>query len=222
MKEIQQQLIEQISTVLEQYRFRYIACRELFVNTVGEKSFRFQVRCLRAKGGLLIEPAVGVRIEVVEKIFHRTSGFEPEYQQWTPTLGAEIWRLEGDPTAFQYPLTRTEDIAGVAKHLITDFQTKALDYYTEYSSLQSIDQVLNHNPSEKTPHRMMEWLRASTGLIVARLVDRRNYNELTNVYLKTLHKLDRGFYLPQFTALIKDLHDVEPLPKSSLNDCPRE
>lgn len=211
MKELQRQLIDEISPELQGNGFSYIPTREIFISIQEDTSYRFHVRCLNQKGRLLIEPGVGVRFESVEVIFHRTSGFEPEYQKWTPTIGAELWRLEGNPKAFQYYLAKSEDVSIVARQLIRIFQTKALTYFTAYSSLKAIDHALNDYPLEKTPHRIMEWLRASTGLIVAKFVDRDNYNELKEVYRAKVARLDRGFYLPQFNALVEDLEKVTPL-----------
>jgi len=209
MKWLQKQLIGTISPSLLNHGFVYISDQEMFIKTLVDVAYHFQVRCINKKGGILIEPGIGVRIELVEKIFHRTSGFEPGYQKWTSTIGAAIWRLEDKPKNFQYLLTGGESISNIARQLLSVFDTIALPYYSAYSSLEAIDHLLNDYPLKKTPHRTMEWLRASTGVIIAQLVGRDEYEKLKEEYRKKVACIDKGFYLPQFDALIEDLRSVE-------------
>jgi hypothetical protein len=58
-------------------------------------------------------------------------------------------------------------------------------------------------------------LRCSTGIIVAKLVGRPNYDEVAAYYLKALTKSGKGFYLKWFEPLLKFLETVKPEPNLS-------
>lgn len=158
-----------------------------------------------------IEPHVGVRFERVEDIFHQTSGFEPKYQKRTPTIGTSIGlMLAGDTRAHQSIITSEVDIPRVTTEIVELFQKYALPYFDKFGSLHAIDAELNNRPTRDTVHRVVPWLRCSTGVIVAKLVRRPDYPRLTKIYTDVMRKQDRGFYLRNFEALLKSLEVIGP------------
>jgi len=74
--------------------FKLKAARDTFVRAHEGYSERFMLVCLDGKPGWRIQPNVGIRIERVEEIFHKTSGFEPKYQKDTPTIGGAVGNIE--------------------------------------------------------------------------------------------------------------------------------
>ena len=89
------------------------------------------------------------------------------------------------------------------------FRTFALPYFEKFVSLAAIDAELNDKPTERTPNRGSPWLRCSTGLIVAKLVGRPNYQELIDIYTEVVSGNAKGFYLKRFQALVQSLEAVE-------------
>lgn len=206
MNDLLKRLHEGLGPELARHHFRFNPASEAYLREQpGGVSQFFYVRCYESGSSFVVEPGVGIRIDRIEDVFHRTSGFEQKYQPTTPTVGAEVWRLEGNPKAFRYRLGGSDDVGAVTEEVGRAFEGKALPYFASHSSVEAVDRLLNETPLEKTPHRMMEWLRASTGVIAARIVCRENFDELVAVYRTKLERLDRGFYLPQFEALLRNL-----------------
>ena len=60
-----------------------------------------------------------------------------------------------------------------------------------------------------TSHRGLAWFRCSTGIIVAKLVGRPDYEQLAAFYLDVMTRDNKGFYLKRFQPLLKSLESVE-------------
>jgi hypothetical protein len=97
----------------------------------------------------------------------------------------------------------------VSAKLLEVFQRIAQLYFERWSSLRAIDAELNTNPTAPTKLRPLTWQRCSTGIIVARLVGRPNYEQLATVYTSEMKDRDR-FYLKYFLPLLDSLQTVEP------------
>ncbi len=169
--------------------------RDRFLRAHGGVVDIYQLVCLNAKPGLLIQPSVGLRFDLVERIFHVTSGFEKKYQDGTNTIGSTIGRLQGSTNeSCQFPLVASTDLDSVVAEVSYTFTNFALPYYDRYATLAAIDAELNEDPNQPTPNRPSGWLRCSSGIIVARLVGRNDYDSLKSIYASIMERADRGFY----------------------------
>lgn len=178
------------------------------MRTEGNRTDKFQLVILDDKSGCRIRPSVCVRFSNVESIFHRTSGFEPEYQRDTPTVGLDLWRVFGKE-GFELPLKDDSDVPQVLSQLKAIFSDKAVPYFSQFASMRAVDSAINEVPNEPCVHRVMPWLRASTGAIVAKLVRRKNYDDLICAYREMLRGDSNGYYLPRFESLLTDLEVLE-------------
>lgn len=211
MNTLKKAVVDALEPRLRERGFSLRKSKTWFVRRRGDATDKFQLVCLDAKPGLRLQPNVGMRIESVENIFHRTSRWEPEYQKDTPTLGAPIGALRGGTnSSCDILVEELADVPRAVVELERLFREVALPYYERFSDLCEIDRVLNDEPNARTPHRGMNWLRCATGLIVARLVGRPNYDELVAVYRKTLETTDKGFYVSRFEDLVDSLRDMRP------------
>jgi len=155
-----------------------------------------------------IEPQLMVRHDLVERIFHRTSGYPPQNQPDTPTVGGDLHELvAGAPKRFV--LGVDGDVHAAAQWL-TDALPRLEEYWARFSALAEIDRDLNDDPRRPPPNRPLPWLRCSTGLTVARLVQRSDYDQLEAEYRRQLAIDNNGFYLGPFNALAADLRRHTP------------
>ena len=171
----------------------------------------FYLVCPNAKPGHWVKPAVGVRIERVEQIYHQTSMFQKKYQSGTPTMGTMVGiLLGGDSLSCRFLLRSKSDIPGIVEKIIPLFREVALPYFERWSSLSAIDAELNDKPGKRTPHSALAISRCSTGIIVAKLVGRPDYERLAAFYTDVITKDNKGFYLKWFLPLLKSLESVAP------------
>ena len=78
------------------------------------------------------------------------------------------------------------------------------DWYARFARLDQIDAELNDDPYRETPNRPMPWFRCATGIIVASLIGRPDYDALASAYTGILRDFSNGFYLPRFEALLRE------------------
>ena len=209
--ELKASFFESVGKNLVSAGFKLKASKESFVRQRNDVSDIFQLVCKDGKPGWKIQPNLSVRLEQVEEIFHRTSGFERQYQSDTPTMGASVGHLlNGNNQSCQFFLEVDSDLATATEWAMQIFREFALPYFEQWSSLRAIDTELNDDPFKKTPHRSLAWFRCSTGIIVARLVGRADYEKLTAFYTDVMTQDNKGFYLKRFQALLGSLESVKP------------
>ncbi len=205
-KQLKKLLLATVGDGLDAAEYQLKLMKDSFIRKHEATSWIYQLVFLENGIGWRIQPSVGVRIERVEEIFHQTSGFEAKYQKDTPTIGGFVGSIRGGTNRnCEFLLNGEEDIPQVADALIRVLHDFAVPWFKRFSSLPAIDAELNDKPSERTPNRVAPWLRCATGSIVARLVDRPQYDELVAVYLDTMRSSDKGFYLVRYQALLDSL-----------------
>jgi hypothetical protein len=199
-------LFESVYRLLNGKHFALKASRDEFIRRRDGIVDVFQLVCKDGKIGYRIQPNLGIRIDRVEKIFHQTSGFRPEHMDGTSTMGAPIGTLLGGSARdCEILLESKSEIASVTEKIMRLFHDVALPYFERWSSLAAIDAELNNNPSHKTLHRGLAWFRCSTGIIVAKLIGRPDYEQLARFYTEVMSQDNKGFYLKRFEALLKAL-----------------
>jgi hypothetical protein len=207
-KQLPSLVLEALEPSLAPLGFKLAKGKKWFVRRSPGRTETFQVVVLNDKQGFRVSPSVGVRFDDVEDIFHRTSGYEPEYQKDTATVGVDLWRVHGKE-GFQIPLSTESDVPAVASRLLTIFRAQAEPFFARFNSLSAVDAALNERPTEPSTVKVLPWLRASTGAIAARLTGREDYDQLVATYRSVLQNDSKGFYLPRFEALLSDLAKVK-------------
>ena len=100
-------------------------------------------------------------------------------------------------------------LAPVSAKLVEVFERIALLYVQRWSSLRAIDAELNTNPTRPTKLRPNRGESCRTGIIVARLVGRPDYEQLATTYTSEMKDHAR-FDLQYFLPLLESLQTVEP------------
>src|SRR5687767_13287699 len=81
--------------------------------------FKYQLIFLNRDTGWEINPAMLIRKNVVEDIFHKTSAFEAKYQKRTPTIGTSIENYINDGKAYRFYLADENQINEIALQLVS-------------------------------------------------------------------------------------------------------
>lgn len=202
------QLLKELQFYLPEWRIDRPS--ESLKRTSHGVSQYFQVRVLTRSGRSTVVPGVMVRIDVIEDIYHRTSGVEAAGQRYTWTIGTTVAGLRGVPSRdVRLEFATDAEREQVVHSLATMMKTVALPYFEAYSSVEAIDQLLNEKTQDPKveaggrPHRFF------IGLIAGCLMKRRDMKALVSEYERLVGGLDNGFYLPHFFRLVADLRSRE-------------
>jgi hypothetical protein len=202
-RSLKEHIFRLVAEHVEPRGFKFSKRRESFVKTGGGISFIFQLVFLDQGTGYRVCPHVGIRIDEVEEIFHQASGYEVKYQNATPTIGNSIRNILNDDT-FEYVVSSDQQLETISQKLINVFDTFASQFYAEFCDIKKIDCLLNSSPMLPSSYRA-GWLRCFTGVIVAKLSQRRNYDEIVLVYRNQLQQIADGFYSSNFEKIVSAL-----------------
>lgn len=204
VKDLKIALLTALQTRIEKRGFKLQKSKERFAKRVAIGTWWF-VLDFTVYENLHVKPAIGFRVDEVEERFHRTSGFERQYQADTPTLSLSVQGLMADASKFEYAIRDLSDVDAVAAQIEHDFNEIVVPYFECHAELSSIDAALNKNPERECVHYPMDYLRCAHGVIVARMIGRPDYADLVEVYRQKMAQISNGFYLPKFEALVTDL-----------------
>lgn len=116
------------------------------------------------------------------------------------TIGNEVGKIFRNPsgkmedhTSQNLTIQSEKDICLLEKDILKYFNQIAIPYYESNGSLEKIDEILNANTNEISVHANTQYFRCPNGLIVAKLANRVNFDELVSVYDKKMEGISELF-----------------------------
>ena len=181
--------------------FQLHAAHERFVRPTQFGAQILQLVFTERGGALVVSPGAYVRFSQVQHYLDQVSALEPKDHSQSFSMGIDFWRFFHDKS-LRFVAFNAGDVWHLAPSLIEAFEDYAVPYFSEHDSLDDLDSVLNDQPNEKCPHRPLPWLRAATGIVAARLVERSKFADLLQTYTREMNTVSRGFYASLFERLI--------------------
>jgi hypothetical protein len=205
-RELKSKIVDALSPELVQQGFQFRASSDRFVlRPSAGVEHAYHLLFTKSEPFVRLDVHISVRLDLVEGIFHRTSGYEKKHQAGTPTMGGALDAIAANPDLKML----LDDKRGPerARSLVVSPAMLRFceDWFQRFSTLEGIDHELNDDPLRETPNRPMPWLRCSTGAIVAKLVHRQDYEHVVNAYRDVLRNFSNGFYLPRLERMVADL-----------------
>jgi hypothetical protein len=167
---------------------------------------KFSLIFLLRDNGWEINPAMLIRENIIEDIFHKTSGFEAKYQKGTPTIGITVGAYLNDDENYRFYLEEEKDVDTIAKLLVDVFYTIVLPFFNKYDTLDKIEIDLNKDPMNTS--LTGDIFKGSKSIISSKLLKKDSFNSLKEIYRKYYEKFADGFYLPEYDQLISNLDNI--------------
>lgn len=147
-------------------------------------------------GSIFVEPQLRIKIKKIEDIYHDVTSKDAKYNDGTTTLGNNFIAIinyyeKGDEKGgkaanLKYLVENETDIDTLIKVILNRFEEYALPYFNSNSSVAEADKLLNENPRDLSVHNLIYPIRASIGIIAARLNDNPNFENLVAIYEEEL------------------------------------
>ena len=204
-QELKAQLLLELSILLKPYGFVLVRRMDWFIKK-GQTSQIYQLAFYNLGNPYTIAPAIAIRINEVERIFHLVSGFELQYQKYTPTINPTIQDLQKAKSGYEYVLRTPEHIEPAANDLFKVFTDIALPFMEKNCTISAIDSLLNDSPEKDVIYYASD-LRWYHGVIVAKLNKRENYMEVAETYRKLIAK-QANYYLADYEKLLEILETL--------------
>lgn len=117
---------------------------------------------------------------------------------------------------YRYKIKTEEDIKEWGKIVRMFYEEYAVPFFEKYNSVDSIDKLLNDNPTEKVIYLDDLGWRIIKGLIAAKLNNNPKYNELRDYYKSEVESKFQGYFMYEKclkTITFLDSHSQEELLK---------
>ncbi|MEX6690942.1 hypothetical protein QTN47_25760 [Danxiaibacter flavus] len=171
----------------------------------------------------------GLTIESFIDIFN--GPIEKEYLKITQRIGAKLHDLQtiGGYTAdikenptdeLKFRNNRLtiwsfaeDDASESSTLLIKYFEDVALPYYEKYANWLALDNILNNsiNQVKSSIHCRIETERDLRGIILAKLINRPDLNDIIKVHYRRLISFNSSEYMIEYEKLLKLLPQIQPL-----------
>jgi len=168
--------------------------------------YKYQIIFLE-RGCWELIPGMLVRDDTVENIFHKTSEFNNQHKKRTPTIGISVENYLHDQTGnFRFFLKDETDIPVAANSLISLYYHYASPFFKKYENISEIEKDVNADINDTSLTGPI--FKGSKGIILAKLCNKENFENLQRGYYEYYSNFSGGFYLPSFKKLTAYLKDI--------------
>jgi len=179
---------------------------------------------IKRKAGVTIEPYIYIHNKPIEKIYARITTREIEYILDNITIGNKLADLLANPSgkymvrnqSLNLFLYSENDINEIAQKLMGYFQEDVLPYFEKYATWKGLDDVFNNNLSYNTVHCLIEPERSIRGLILAKLIGRKDLNELIILHREKIRSSINENYLIELNRLLEILDSITAMGNVSI------
>jgi hypothetical protein len=143
---------------------------------------------------------LGQRMEIIEKLFNEILPEFTEFPDSTVTIG-----LYGDyifEDQNEFIIKDESDVIDWIETLVTYLSTTGLHFFDDYNDLDSLNFLFNSTPEKILKYHDRIDTRACKGIIIAKLVENTEYNQLISSYRKTL---ENHFFKENFEKVVEFL-----------------
>jgi hypothetical protein len=149
----------------------------------------------------LIEVNFGCRNDQIEQIAQQFLGHQEEYRDDANTLVISIGKFN-EAKYFRYKVIEEEDIQTVCAEIERFFVERGFLFFQQSHTVEQLDHVLNDQPHKTCKFLYNQIHRYFKGLVVAKLRNRENFLDLTDIYRRQMIRTG---------ATSKELHEFERL-----------
>ncbi len=205
-RDLRNALLALLKVEFEPYGFVLNKAKAEFTRRVPDGWQKLQLVFLVRSEGWEINPALLVRKNVVENLYHQASYFEAKYHKITPTIGLPIADFIQDGHDYRFHLNTEADLSPAFQDLVALFKQVAIPFFQQYDSLKDIEKEVN----TETRKSIFPWLnQGSVGLILAKLVASPQYDQLEKRYRSYYEQLSKGFYLSEYEGVVELLKNIK-------------
>jgi hypothetical protein len=207
--ELKNALFSRLIPMLDPFKFFLVRRMDWFVRK-GDSQLIYRLDFYDGQSkdtNYSVSPSLAVRIERVEQVFHKVSGFEPKYRKDSPTIWVSLNDLKKDQDEYEYVLDSFENLDALVRTLFILFKDVALPFLEENSSVQAINNLLNSEPEADNNIYCIPEKRLFRGVIIAKLAKDVRYGEIAMIYREKVERY-LPYRLADFDKLLNILEEL--------------
>lgn len=134
---------------------------------------------------ILLDVNIGCRFEKVEKIAQQYLGNYRDYWEDANTLVVSIGKFN-DSKNFKYKIQTEFDLEDACEDIRNFLLSRGFDFLAKYSTLESLNTLFNEKPNQPCKYVYNQSHRRFKGMIVAKLLNHKQFNDLSEKHQKGL------------------------------------
>ncbi|MCI1187116.1 hypothetical protein MON38_06765 [Hymenobacter sp. DH14] len=205
-RELRNALLERLASDLAPYGFVLNKSLAEFTKRSGEGWEKFQLIFLVRSNSWEINPAMLIRIDIVENIYQKASYFDKKYHKTTPTVGISLEDFVNDGKGYRFDLSNEEDIERCYQSTMMLFKKVVIPFFSQYNNIEQLDREINVENRESIFGGPK--YEGNLGIILAKLACNPRYNQLESKYHCYYQQLQDGFYLAEYEGIVEALRLV--------------
>ncbi|CAL2094072.1 hypothetical protein [Tenacibaculum sp. 190524A05c] len=199
-----------ISDFLKDNGFKLIKSKDVYEKKQGDFKFIIRFFSHTRSYETAIEMSIYIEHLPTSKIYKKATSFK----YLVGTIGNEIGKIrDNDENEIKSHFSENivieseADVKEASNIILNLYDSIANPYFNKYGSLHVIDKILNDSPNIISVHRNDQYNRYSLGLIIARLNNRENYDELEKTYNELIKEM-ADIYIERYELVKKYLKEA--------------
>jgi hypothetical protein len=207
-KDILSRMYPTILEELSDKSFKWIKSKEILKKATDIGFQTIQIFTDPVGFGFEIKVTIGLRINKVEDIINVFREMNPDYKKDTETHVVSAGMLRGD-IHFRWEVHNEEQFQHSIIEIINFLNTEGLYYLNRYQNIDELEKLYNNLPTDATVKIKVPFAKAFTGLTLAKLVSRSDFEELVNRYEVEMKRANDEMYFPdRFYELVNFLRKM--------------
>jgi hypothetical protein len=196
VKEASNKIFQMIKDEISKYRFRLNKTKMEFKRVENNCEQIFQLIFYKQDDAVFIRPLVRIKVKAIEDTYHKISKKHEQFNEDTTTLGGNLGEIMkyyetgtdslSENMNTRYLIENEGDVEDLIKAIPERFKNYVLPYFKSNSSVKSVDELLNTEPSEMSIHNHLYPIRACIGIIAAKLNNNPDFDEIVQTYEENL------------------------------------
>ena len=187
---------------LSEFSVEYYAPNCMYISRVEGFDHQYQLIFIEKYNRIIVEPDIGIRSHEVESLYHQWSGFSERDAVHTATIGGALPNIFD--RKYEVEIKQKRDVKNAVETLRQWYVELGVPFFEENSSLVKMDEILNSEPSQYCDFAG-SLSRESKGLIIARLLNRTDFEELCEIYDERIKKQGDAIYSQYWLPLVEGL-----------------
>jgi hypothetical protein len=204
MKLLKSKIIDLLESKLNNVGFKYVKKYDGFLKKDDKGWQLYQLLFLEFNEYVEIKPNLLLRINEIEDEFHSISGFEEKFQAGTPTIGISIEKFLKNSECNK-KLSMDSNPYYLSEYYFELFKRTGENFLNKYYSITTIaDLFVTDEMSELYSGPIFKGFKK---LIIANKLGLENYDEIKSFYFDYYTNFSNGYYLKNYTDLIKKIEN---------------
>jgi hypothetical protein len=203
-------LMSELEPHLAKEGFKFEKSMLWYTKKKNDISDYFFLEFYTAREGFRVQPALRVRSETMDRIYHQASWIKPAEQKRHTAVAFTMWRVfGGDQKKFECSLASEDSVKPCTEKLMGVFREFAVSFFDKCSSIAAINELFGDpSDSARQVYLLDPFEHGVYATIAAKLAANARYSTIAEHYLSYIKShYPQGPYIETYEKLLQVLEN---------------